>query len=70
MMKLNVLVTAFTALVGLSSASPMEKRAHVAYITFIGAADTSFSMDFPTDGTPTQISMYSESLSGIAYKCH
>ncbi|KAL2807705.1 hypothetical protein BJX63DRAFT_62574 [Aspergillus granulosus] len=54
-MKPSLLATTLAALTSITSASPIEERAHLAYITFYGAADAFFSLDFPTDGSPVQI---------------
>ncbi|KAL2837943.1 hypothetical protein BJY01DRAFT_251174 [Aspergillus pseudoustus] len=54
-MKLTLLATTLAALTSITSAIPTGGHADRAFITFHGAADASFSMDFPTDGSTVQI---------------
>ncbi|KAL5361680.1 hypothetical protein BJX96DRAFT_152553 [Aspergillus floccosus] len=48
-MKTSVIATALTAIAGLASAGPVEKRFDVT-VTFHGAADASYTRHIPADG--------------------
>ncbi|KAL3464626.1 hypothetical protein BJX64DRAFT_254663 [Aspergillus heterothallicus] len=54
-MKLILLTTTLATLTSITTAIPTGDHGHLAHITFHGAADAAFTMDFPTDGSAVQI---------------
>lgn len=63
------LLSVVAALAAVSQAAPGGKP-FKAHITFIGAADASFSQDFPVDGSVVPISMFALHSISIVDRSH